>query len=303
MRSQIIGSHLGAVRSLVLAVELGSLSEAGRRLGLTPSAVSKQLTRLEAVLGARLLERTTRRVRPTAAGLALAQRAQPLFEAFEDAGAAVRDLQTEVRGRVRISAARAFGRLRVLPIVAHLVAMHPGLDVDVVLDARRLDLIEDDIDLAVREGPMADSSLTARKLGDAAVGLYAAPAYVVRRGRPHGLEDLRRHDLLTVPPSRPAIDLAALRGRDGRRLGLVPRVRVNDLLALADLAESGAGVAVLPDYVAAPALARRALVRVLARTTLMRIPLHAVYPSRRYLPRRVQVVLDALVRTALVAGM
>src|SRR5262252_9255112 len=109
MRSQIIGAHLGAVRSLVLAVELGSLSEAGRRLGLTPSAVSKQLTRLEAALGARLLERTTRRVRPTAAGLELAGRAQPLFEAFEDAGAMVRDLQTEVRGRVRVSAARALG--------------------------------------------------------------------------------------------------------------------------------------------------------------------------------------------------
>lgn len=302
MRSQIIGGHLGAVRSFVLAVELGSLSEAGRRLGLTPSAVSKQLTRLEAALGARLLERTTRRVRPTAAGLGLAQRAQPLFEAFEEAGAAVRDLQTEVRGRVRVSASRAFGRLRLLPIVAQLVAVHPELDVNVVLDARRLDLIEDDIDLAVREGPMADSSLTARKLGEAAVGLYAAPSYVARRGRPRGLEDLRRHDLLAVPPSGPATDLAALRGHDGRRLGLVPRVRVNDLLALGDLAESGGGVAALPNYVAAPALARHALVRVLARTTLTRIPLHAVYPSRRYLPRRVQVVLEALVRTAVVAG-
>ncbi len=302
MRSQIIGAHLGAVRSLVLAVELGSLSEAGRRLGLTPSAVSKQLTRLEAALGARLLERTTRRVRPTAAGLGLAQRAQPLFEAFEDAGAAVRDLQTEVRGRVRVSAARALGRLCVVPIVGRLLAAHPELDVDVVLDARRLDLIEDGIDLAVREGPMADSSLTARKLGSAAVGLYAAPSYLTRHGRPRTLEDLRRHDLLAVPPSGPASDLGALRGRDGRKLGLVPRVRVNDLLALGDLAESGAGVAVLPDYVAAPALARRALVRVLARTTLTRIPVHAVYPSRRYLPRRVQVVLAALADAPLVAG-
>src|SRR5881394_3696918 len=104
MTSQMLAPSLGAVRSLVLAVESGSLTAAGRRLGLTPSAVSKQLSRLEAALGARLLERTTRRVRPTAAGLALVQRTRPLFEAFDEAGAAVRDLQIDVRGRVRISA-------------------------------------------------------------------------------------------------------------------------------------------------------------------------------------------------------
>ncbi len=290
----MLGPHLGAVRSLVLTVESGSLSDAGRRLGLTPSAVSKQLARLEQALGARLLERTTRRVRPTAAGLALVRRAQPLFEALDEAGAAVRDLQTDVSGRVRVSASRAFGRLRLLPLVARLAAEHPRLALDVVLDARRLDFIEDDIDLAVREGPLPDSSLTARKLGEVAVRLYAAPAYVARRSAPRRLEDLARHDLLAVPPSGPTTDLAALRGRDGRPLGLVPRVRVNDLLAVADLAERGAGIAVLPDYVAAPGLERRALVAVLPRTTLARIALHVVYPSRRHLPRRVEVVLAAL---------
>jgi DNA-binding transcriptional LysR family regulator len=290
----MIGAHLGAVRSLVLAVEAGSLSDAGRRLGLTPSAVSKQLSRLEAALGARLLERTTRRVRPTAAGLALVQRTRPLFEAFDEAGAAVRDLQSEVRGRVRLSASRAFGRLRLVPIVARLACLHPHLEVDVLLDSRRLDFIEDDIDLAVREGPLADASWTARKLGELTVRLYAAPGYLRRRRAPRSLEDLRAHDLLSIPPAGPASDLGAIRGRSGRRLGLAPRIRVNDLLALVDLGEAGAGIAVLPDYVAAPALARGTLVPVLPRTTLTRIPLHAVFPSRRHLPRRVQIVLDAL---------
>ena len=286
--------HLTAVRSLVLAVDSGSLTQAGRRLGLTPSAVSKQISRLEAVLGARLLERTTRRVRPTAAGRALVQRTQPLFEAFDEAGAAVRELQTEVRGRVRLSASRAYGRVRLVPLVARLAAEHPHLDIDVVLDARRLDFIEDDLDLAVREGPLPDSSLMARKLGEVPVRLFAAPAYLERRPGPRTLEDLTRHDLLAVPPAGPASDVGALRGRDGRRLGLVPRVRVNDLLALADLAERGTGIAVLPEYVAAPAVARHTLVPVLPRTVLARIPVHVVYPSSRHLPRRVQVVLAAL---------
>ncbi len=295
MPSQVLTSHLAAVRSLVLAVEHGSLTAAGRRLGVTPSAVSKQLSRLEQVLGARLLERSTRRVRPTAAGAALVQRVQPLFEAFDEAGATVRDLQTAVRGRVRISASRAFGRLVVMPVIARLTAVHPELELDVVLDARRLDFFEDDLDLAVREGPLADSSLTARKLGEGAVGLYAAPGYRSAHGVPRRLEDLRRYDLLAVPASGPASDLAALRDARGRKLGLAPRVRVNDLLAIADLAEQGAGIAVLPDYVAAPAVRRRRLVPVLPRLTLTRIPIHAVYPSRRHLARRVQVVLDALV--------
>jgi DNA-binding transcriptional LysR family regulator len=286
--------HLAAVRSLVLAVESGSLTRAGRRLGLTPSAVSKQISRLEAVLGARLLERTTRRVRPTAAGLTLVQRTHPLFEAFDEAGAAVRDLQTEVRGCVRISASRAYGRVRIVPLIARLTAEHPQLDVDLVLDARRLDFIEDDLDVAVREGPLPDSSLIARKLGEAPVGFFAAPSYLARRPAPRSLEDLSRHDLLALPPTLPANDVAAIRGKDGRRLGLVPRVCVNDLLALADLAEGGAGIAVLPSYVAAPAVARRALVPVLPKTILARIPIHVVYPSARHLARRVQVVLAAL---------
>jgi DNA-binding transcriptional LysR family regulator len=294
MRSQVIGNHLGAVRSLVLAVDAGSLSDAGRRLGLTPSAISKQLSRLESALGARLLERTTRRVRPTAAGLALVQRTRPLFEAFDEAGAAVRDLQTEVRGRVRISASRAYGRVRLVPLLARLVAEHPHLEVDVVLDARRLDFIEDDLDLAVREGSLPDSSLIARKLGEAPVGLFAAPAYLARRPAPRRLEDLTRHDLLALPRTLPANDVGAIRGRDGRRLGLVPRVRVNDLLALADLAESGAGIAALPAYVSAPLVARRTLVPVLPRTMLARIPISVVYPSARHLARRVRVVLAAL---------
>jgi DNA-binding transcriptional LysR family regulator len=297
MKSQVLGSHLPAVRSLVLAVEHGSLTAAGRRLGLTPSAVSKQLSRLEHALGARLLERSTRRVRPTAAGAALVQRVQPLFEAFDEAGAAVRDLQTAVRGRVRISASRAFGRLVVLPVVARLAAAHPELELDVVLDARRLDFFEDDLDLAVREGPLADSSLTARRIGDAAVGLYAAPSYRSAHGMPRRLDDLRRHDLLAVPASGPASDLALLRDARGRKLGLAPRLRVNDLLALADLAEQGAGIAILPDYVASPAVGRRRLVPVLPRVTLTRLPIHVVYPGRRHLARRVQVVLDALLAT------
>ena len=124
--------------------------------------------------------------------------------------------------------------------------------------------------------------------------LCASLSYLARRGTPRTLDDLVRHDVLTVPTSGPASDLSRLRGRGGRRLDLVPRIRVNDLVALATLAEEGAGVAFLPDYVAHAGMSRGALRRVLPRTTITRYPMHALYPSRRHLPRRVQAVLDAL---------
>lgn len=292
--ARIDRAQLAALRTLVLAVEHGSLTVAARRLDLTPSAVSKQLSRLEDGLGTRLLERTTRRIRPTTAGLELALRARPLLESLDEAAGAIRAHQTDVAGRVRISATRAFGRVCLMPLLARLAAEHPRLELDVVLSATRLDFVEDEIDLAIREGPLDDSSLTARRLRDVEVVVCASPAYLARRGTPRTLDDLARHDVLTVPASGPASDLSRLRGRGGKRLALTPRIRVNDLLSLAALAEDGAGIALLPDYAAADGIARGALRRVLSRTTIARLAVHVLYPGRRHLPRRVQVVLDAL---------
>lgn len=294
MGSQVQTAHLVAMRTLVAAIDLGGFTAAGRRLGLTPSAVSKQIARLEDALGARLLERTTRRLRPTPAGLEVVHRVRALFEAFDDVTAAVRAGQGALQGRVRLSASRAFGRAHLMPLVADLAATHVGLAIDVVLSAARLDFIEDEIDLAVREGALEDSSLTAVALGSTDIVLGASPAYLARRGRPRTTDDLVRHDLLCVPPTGPATDISRLHGRGGKRLHLTPRLRVNDLFCLRDLAERAAGVAVLPDYVAAPAFDAGTLVRVLPRVTLARLPLHVVYPSRRHLPARVRVVIDAL---------
>lgn len=290
----VVDDRLDAIRTLVCVVDLGSLSEAGRRLGLTPSAISKKITRLEEGLGVRLVERSTRRVRATDAGLELCERTRPLFEAFAEATAAVRESASALRGRVRLTASPALGRARVMPVLRRLAAEHPGLSFDATLTGKRVDFFEDGIDLAVREGTLDDSSLVARRLGTASVLLCASPQYIERRGWVRTVDDLERHDLLLVPAAASLRDLADLRGRDGRRLRLEPRFSVNDLFALRDLAERGAGIAALPDYVARTALAGETLVRVLPKVTVAEIPLHAVYPSRRHLPRRVAVVIDAL---------
>lgn len=287
MVSRIDPSHLAGVRTLISVIEASSLTEAGRRIGLTPSGVSRQITRLEDVLGASLLVRTTRRVRPTPAGMELYQRARPLFEALEQATSQVGVRDQEIAGCVRISASPGFGRSRLLPVLVGLGAVHPGLHFDVVLTARRLDFVEDELDLAVREGPLPDSSLTARKLRDARVVLCAAPSYLERAGYPRRLGDLSRHEMLMI--SSPAAP-AALR----RRFPAEPRFQVNDLFSLRQLAEAGVGIAPLPDYVAEAALERGALRCVLPRLTVARIPMTVVYPRRRLLSRRVQVVIEAL---------
>jgi DNA-binding transcriptional LysR family regulator len=294
MASQIPGERLAAVRTFVQVVETGSLTEAGRRAGLTPSAVSKQISRLEEALGVRLLERTTRSVRATDAGLELCQRTRPLFEAFAEATTAVRDRSREIRGRVRLSTTPALARTRVLPVLSLLATEHRGLDFELVLTGTRLDFFESELDLAVREGALDDSSLVARRLGRSSVFLCASPAYLESRGRVRSAEDLEKHDLLLVPAAESLADHPQLRGRSGRRLELRVRFRANDLFAMRDLAEAGAGIAPLPDYVAATALESGSLVRVLPRITIAEPPIHAVYPSRRHLPLRVSVVIDAL---------
>jgi DNA-binding transcriptional LysR family regulator len=294
MDSRVAGENLVAIRTLLVAIETRSLTEAGKRLGLTPSAVSKQISRLEESLGVRLLERTTRQIRPTDAGLELSQRTRPLFEAFAEASAAIREHRHEIRGRVRISTSPALGRTRVLPVLAALAAEHQGLDFDIVLTGKKLDFFEDELDLAVREGALEDSSLAARRLSASRVMLCASPAYVKQRGRPRALENLADHDLLLVPAAESLRDLPELRALLRGRRRLEPRFRINDLFALKDLAEAGAGIAALPDYVAASCVAAGTLVHLLPRAKIAEIPIHALYPSRRHLPRRLSVVLDAL---------
>lgn len=289
MDSQII-AQLPAVRTLLVAVDTGSFTETARRLGLTPSGVSKQLARLEELLGARLLERTTRSVRPTLIGLELCQRAGPLLESVEDALRAVQEQREEIAGQVRLSAAPAFGRAVVIPAIHRLGRCHEGLRVEVTLTGRRLDFVEDNIDLAVREGTLRDSSLVARLLSVASVRFYASPSYLQERGKPRGLPDLARHDLVTIPTGSTGLRLHPGLPREGLR----PRFQVDDLFSVAELAELGAGVAPLPDYLARSFLSRGTLVPVLPRIEIARLPIHAVYPSRRHLPQRVQAVIDAL---------
>ena len=292
MASQVTGIHVVPLRSLVFAIETGSFTLAARKLGITPSGVSKHISKLEDALGARLLERTTRSVRATHAGTELYRRVRPLFEAFEEAESAVREQQDEIAGVVRISASPAFGRECLMPALAVLAREQPKVTFDVQLTGRRLDFVEDEIDVAVREGALADSALTAIKLGQTDILLCASPSYIEQNGRPRRLAELERHTMLSLPENSPA--LMRVRNDTLRGLKLSSRFRVDDLFSLRDLCERGVGIAPLPDYLARSALARGTLTVVLPRSRIASVPVQIVFPTRRHLPRRVSAVIDVI---------
>lgn len=292
--AQIERDQIAAAATLAQVIEAGSFTAAASKLGCTPSAVSKQIGRLEDSLGLRLLERTTRSLRATDAGLHFYESSRALFEAFAEAKNELLSRQDALRGTVRISASPAFGRARLAPVLASLLEAHPELDFDVMLTARRTDLVEEGIDVAIREGTLEDSGIVARSLGAMPIVWAASPLYLSRRPKPRQLADLSRHDLLLVPAALSGLQNLKLKDKQGKRVALQPRVVMDDLFAIAELAQSGAGIAALPGYV----LEQFELQPLLPRSPLSKLPIHAVFPSRRHLPRKVEVILDALTRQA-----
>lgn len=282
---------LEALTAYVEVVERGGFSAAARRLGIATSMVSRRVTRLEAALKVRLLERTTRGLAPTEAGRAFHERARELLaglqEACEQAAAPV----GEVAGTLRLTAPASFMRTLVVPVAAALAQRHERLVLEVELDDGRLDLLREGFDVAVRAGPLADSDLLRRPLCEVEGVVVASPAYLKRRGVPKGAADLARHvglDHTGLQPSR------LWRFESGSAVSFERRLLVNNLDALFELALAGAGVAALPLATAAAAVEAGRLRRLLARERLVPHALTALYPVSRRSSPKVRALLEAL---------
>jgi DNA-binding transcriptional LysR family regulator len=293
--SQIDHNALPAIWTLIQVIDAGSLSGAARNLNLSPSAVSKQLSRLEARLGTRLLQRTTRRVQATAEGMALYERCRPLFDGLGEAEEAVRTMRSALSGRLRLTATPAFGRARLVPAIGEFARRHSELKVELVLTSQRADLVEEGIDLAVREGTLEDSSLISTRLTEMQIVLCASPAYLARRHAPTTLAGVTEHDVVSVPLAGLDRNAWRIELSHGRPLEWQPGLVVNDLFAVRELALDGFGLAPLPDYLVETDLAEGRLVRVLPEVALPRQPVTALYPERRFQPARVKVLVDFLV--------
>jgi DNA-binding transcriptional LysR family regulator len=287
--------RIDAMALFVRVVETGSFTAAAKALGLSRALASKAVQDLESRLGARLLNRTTRRSSLTEAGSVYYRHAQRLLLDLADVEEEVGRLQSRPRGTLRLSLPMSFGLLHIVPALSDYLALYPEMAVDVVLEDRVVDLIEEGFDVAIRIGRLADSSLVARRLAPSGTVLCAAPAYLDRRGRPETVDALAGHDCLTYHyGARP--DEWVFLGPDGEeRVRVRGRLRANSGNALRQAALDGFGLAILPDFIAGPDLASGRLVPLLRGHRLPEIAVHAVYPPTRNLSAKVRSFVDFLV--------
>ena len=275
-------------------VREGGFSAAARRLGLTRQGVSEAVARLEASLGVRLLERTTRTVRVTEAGSGYAARCAAIGAQIEEANAAARERQAAPVGRLRVTAPVLFGRRFLAPLVSRFLRRHPAVQVELVLADRRVDLIEEGFDLAIRAGELEDSGLAARRIGASRVMCVASPELLAGRPPPT-VDDLAAWPCVTTREHE--------RWSFGERAVVVtPALWVNDLEVACDAAIAGAGLVRLPRFLCADALADGRLVEVLAGDAPVVRGVYVVWPSRAFLPARVRLFIDALVEAGDVLG-
>lgn len=285
--------RLKAMGAFVRAVELESLSAVARELATTQPTVSKLVSWLEHEVGARLLERSSRRVLPTEEGSRFLTSAKRLLEDYEEALAEVASGVREPRGLVRLSAPVALGELRLSGLMLEILAKLPQLQVELLLEDRFVDPVEERVDLTIRIGGVLPADLVARQLAVWPRYLVASPEYVRRKGRPRRPQDLAAHDYLRYAGRDDAVHLSS---RDGSVvLDLASRYRVNSAIALLDAVRSGAGIALQPCWMVDEALRQGTLVRLLPRWTGSAQTAHIVHAPRRRLPVRVQALMDHLV--------
>ena len=286
--------RLRAMGAFVRAVELGSLSAAARELSTTQPTVSKLVAWLEQEVGARLLQRSTRRVLPTDEGTRFLAHAKRLLEDYEEALAEVASGVREPRGRVRISAPVALGELRLAGLVLEMLVKLPHLEVDLLLEDRFVDPTEERVDLTIRIGGVLPADLVARQLAVWPRYLVASPSYVSSKGRPRRPQDLPAHEVLRYAGLDESIHLSS--GREGSVVvDPASRFRVNSAIALLAAVRSGAGIALQPSWMVDEDLRQGTLVRLLPRWTGPAQTAHIVHAPRRRLPMRVQAVMDLLV--------
>ena len=284
----------GDLATFVRVVDAGSFTQAAKDLGVSTSQVSRSIARLEDRLATRLLHRTTRRLSLTEAGRALHERAGALLSELDDVEGALRDHGGAVRGTLRQTMPIHFGIRYVAPLTAKFAELYPDIRFDLSFDDRRVDLIAEGYDLAIRVANLSDSSLLARRLGRTRLLTVAAPSYLASRGVPTHPADLAGWDALVYSHDA-APSCWRVHGPDGEATVKVDnRFLANNLEGLMAAAIAGLGVARVPDAIATPEVRAGLLTRVLAEWE-DEVPVWAVYPPGRHLSPKVRTFVDFLV--------
>lgn len=287
---------LDAMAVFVRVVETESFSAAARGLDLSPSAVSKQVSRLENQLGVRLLHRTTRKLGLTDAGSTFFQRATRLLADAEDVERSVADLGTGPRGRLRVSLPLAFGRVHVTPVLVDFLRRYPEIQLDVSYADTFVDLVAEGFDVAVRIGDLADSSLIARRLAQNRRAVVGSASYFAQHGRPLVPADLADHNCFLYA-YRQERNRWGFLGPEGGEIQVAVRgaLETNESEVLHAFVRAGLGIALIPLWLVGPDLAAGRLEEVLSDHHVPDKPIQVVYPSGRHLSPKVRAFVDILV--------
>ncbi len=290
-----MSQDLARIRAFVQVFDAGGFSAAARQHGRSKALLSKYVTDLEDYLGVRLMNRTTRKLSLTEAGEAYYREASQLLQQLDDLDASILDQTAAPRGLLRVSAARNFGEIILAPAIFAFLADHPEVTLDLRLEDRFVDLVDEGIDVALRISAAQDSSLIARRICDMQHSAVASPVYLDAHGVPKTPDALRNHACIVDTNLQGQANWRFTENGQTVSIHVNGPVRVNSPLSARDAALAGLGIAVLPGYLANQLVKEGRLVRILGDYMQQGSSLQAVYPHRRHLAGKVRALIDHLV--------
>ncbi|WP_159084351.1 LysR family transcriptional regulator [Dongshaea marina] len=293
--------EINRMKVFVVAARAGSFSQAGRQLNLSPSSVSRQVSAIEEELEVRLLHRTTHHLSLTEAGTLYYQRVTRLLDELDEIHHSLMQHKNQPKGQLKLNVSGEFASLYISPHIGEFLMLYPDIRVDLNINNDRVNLVEQDVDLAIRYDSMEDSSLIARKLPvDHGILVGASPAYLARNGQPRTPEELLEYHCILAKSVN--TDLWLFRkGQEVREVRVSGRLASNSGIAIVNAVKDGAGIAMMPRWIAQPELSSGEIMPVLGDYTcfngsLRERFLYALYPDRHYLPLKVKLFLEFIVQ-------
>ena len=285
---------LNAISVFCKVIETQSFTQAANQQNISVAMASKLVSQLEEHLKTRLLQRTTRKIVPTEAGMLYYQRCQAILLDLSEADSSISNMATSLQGNLLISVPRDFGLLYISPNLSKFIELHPNLHVEIEFEDKRVDLFAEGYDLALRIGYMQDSSLVARKISSSPMHFVASPSYLESRGTPLTPDDLEYHQGLLYKSSLNQVHWQSTKANQIQRYKIQSKVVSNNGMALLEMTKAGLGISNAPDFFVKDALASGELVEILSEYKQKPLDIYVVYPNRRHLPAKVRAFIEFL---------
>ena len=285
---------LNAISIFCKVIETQSFTLAAKQQNISVAMASKLVSQLEEHLKTRLLQRTTRKIMPTEAGMMYYQRCQGILLDLDEADSSITHLTSSLQGNLLISVPRDFGLLFIVPNLSLFIAEHPNLHVEIEFNDKKIDLVAEGYDLALRIGHMADSSLVSRKISTTTLHFAASQSYLEANGIPQTPDDLEHHNGLLYKNVTNQVNWVGSRINQTQRFKIQSKVVSNSGLALLEMAKAGLGIVNLPRFIIGQSLEKGELIEVLPEYKQQKLEIHVVYPNRRHLPIKVRAFIEFL---------